>query len=99
MASNFVDFALGAVTVHVKSSRVGLALERVMAMPLDKESCTSPIFSARGFEDKILLVAVAVLLGAYIQWFLIGSYRLAGHFSQRGGLVDPTGEHLLVAKF
>ncbi len=70
-----------------------------MAMPLDKESSTSPIFSARGFEDEVLLVAMALLLDAYMQWFHIGSYRLAGHFSQRGGLVDPTGEHLLVAMF
>ncbi len=28
-----------------------------------------------------------MLLDAYMQWFHIGSYRLAGHFSQRGGLV------------
>ena len=81
--SNFVDFAFVSVTEHAKSLKLGLGLERVMAMPLDKESCTSPIFSARGFEDKILLVAVALLLGAYIQWFLIGSYPLGEHFYRR----------------
>jgi len=26
-----------------------------------------------------------LLLDAYMQWFHIGSYRLAGFFSQRGG--------------
>ena len=81
--SNFVDFAFVSVAEHAKSLKLGLGLERVMAMPLDKESCTSPIFSARGFEDKILLVAVALLLGAYIQWFLIGSYPLGEHFYRR----------------
>ena len=30
-------------------------------------------------------------LDAYMQWFHIGSYRLAGLFSQRGGLVYLTG--------
>jgi hypothetical protein len=30
-----------------------------------------------------------LLLDAYMQWFHIGSYRLAGLFSQRGGLVRP----------
>jgi hypothetical protein len=40
-----------------------------------------------------------LLLDAYMQWFHIGSYRLAGLFSQRGGLVHITGKHLLVAKF
>jgi hypothetical protein len=29
-----------------------------------------------------LLVAMALLLDAYMQWFYIGSYRLAGFFSQ-----------------
>jgi hypothetical protein len=28
-----------------------------------------------------------LLLDAYMQWFHIGSYRLATRFSQRGGLV------------
>jgi hypothetical protein len=45
------------------------------------------LFSARGFEDEVLLVAMALLLDAYMQWFHIGSYRLAGLFSQRRGLV------------
>jgi hypothetical protein len=40
-----------------------------------------------------------LFLEAYMQWFHIGSYRLAGLFSQRGGLVLPTGEQLLVAIF
>jgi hypothetical protein len=30
---------------------------------------------------------MALLLDAYMQWFHIGSYRLAARFSQRGGLV------------
>jgi hypothetical protein len=34
---------------------------------------------------------MALLLDAYMQWFHIGSYRLAGLFSQRGGLVRPKG--------
>jgi hypothetical protein len=38
------------------------------------------MFSARGFEDEVLLVAMALLLDAYMQWFHVGSYRLAGHF-------------------
>jgi hypothetical protein len=45
------------------------------------------MFLTRGFEDEVLLIAMALLLDAYMQWFHIGSYRLAGHFSQRGGLV------------
>jgi hypothetical protein len=68
-------------------------------MPLDRTSSTSPVFSARGFEDEVLLVAMALLLDAYMQWFHIGSYRLAARFSQRGRLVHPTGKHLLVAMF
>jgi hypothetical protein len=68
-------------------------------MPLDRASSTSPIFSARGFEDEVLLVAMALLLDAYMQWFHIGSYRLAGLFSQRGGLVHARVKHLLVAMF
>jgi hypothetical protein len=40
-----------------------------------------------------------LLLDAYMQWFHIGSYRLAGLFSQRGGLVHPTGKHSLMAMF
>jgi len=47
----------------------------------------------------VLLVAMALLLDAYMQWFHTGSYRLAGLFSQWVGLVHPTGEHLLVAMF
>jgi hypothetical protein len=42
---------------------------------------------------------MALLLDAYMQWFHIGSYRLAGLFSQRGGLVHVTGKHLLVSMF
>jgi hypothetical protein len=34
---------------------------------------------------------MALLLDAYMQWFHIGSYRLAGLFSQRGGLVHTKG--------
>jgi len=41
----------------------------------------------------VLLVAMDLLLDAYMQWFHIGSYRLAVLFSQRGGLVHPTGKH------
>ena len=52
------------------------------AMPLDRASSTSPIFLARRFEDEVLLVAMDLLLDAYMQWFHIGSYRLAGLFSQ-----------------
>jgi hypothetical protein len=33
-----------------------------------------------------------LLIDAYMQWFHIGSYRLAGLFSQRGGLVYLTGK-------
>jgi hypothetical protein len=51
------------------------------------------MFSASGFEDEVLLVAMDLLLDAYMQWFHIGSYRLAVLFSQRGGLVHPTGKH------
>jgi len=40
-----------------------------------------------------------LLLDAYMQCFHIGSYRLATHFSQRGGLVPTAGKHLLVAMF
>jgi hypothetical protein len=61
------------------------SLAAVLAMPLDRASNTSPIFSARGFEDEVLLVAMDLLLDAYMQWFHIGSYRLAGLFSQRVG--------------
>lgn len=43
------------------------------------------------------LVTMDFLLDAYMHWFHIGLYRLAGHFSQRGGLVHSTGKHLLVA--
>jgi len=32
------------------------------------------------------------LLDAYLQWIHIGSYRLAGLFSHRGGLVHPKGK-------
>lgn len=39
----------------------------------------------------VLLVAMALLLDAYMQWIHIGSYRLAARFSQRGGLVHPKG--------
>jgi hypothetical protein len=35
---------------------------------------------------------MALLLDAYMQWFHIGSYRLAVLFSQRGGLVHLTGK-------
>jgi hypothetical protein len=31
-----------------------------------------------------LLVAMALLLDAYMQWFHIGSYRLAWHFFSAG---------------
>jgi hypothetical protein len=34
---------------------------------------------------------MGLLLDAYMQWFHIGSYRLAGLFSQRGGLVHAKG--------
>jgi hypothetical protein len=47
------------------------------------------MFSARGFEDEVLLVAMALLLDAYMQWFHIDSYRLAARFSQRGGWCIP----------
>jgi hypothetical protein len=57
------------------------------------------MFSARGFEDDVFLVAMALLLDAYMQWFHIGSYRLAVLFSQWGGLVHTTGKHLPVATF
>ena len=57
----------------------------VLAMPQDRPSSTSPMFSTRGFEDEVLLVALGLLLDAYMQWFHIGSYRLATRFSQRGG--------------
>ena len=57
-------------------------LAAVLAMPLDRASRTSPIFSARGFADEVLLVAMDLLLDAYMQWFHIGSYRLATRFSQ-----------------
>jgi hypothetical protein len=67
------------------------SLAAVLAMPLDKASSTSPIFSARGFEDEVLLLAMALVLGAYMQWFHIGSYRLAARFSQWGALVHPKG--------
>jgi hypothetical protein len=60
------------------------SLAAVLAMPLDRASSTSPIFSARGFEDAVLLVAMALLLDAYMQWFHIGSYRLAWHFFSGG---------------
>jgi hypothetical protein len=43
----------------------------------------------------VLLAAMALLLDAYMQWFHIGSYRLAGFFSQRGGLVHVTGKQAL----
>jgi len=33
-----------------------------------------------------------LLLDAYMQWFHIGSYRLAARFSQQGGLVHFTGK-------
>jgi hypothetical protein len=49
------------------------------------------MFLTRGFEDEVLLIAMALLLDAYMQWFHTGSYRLIGHFSQRGGLVQPKG--------
>jgi hypothetical protein len=49
------------------------------------------MFSARGFEDGVLLVAMALLLDAYMQWFHIGSYRLAGFFSQQGVVHAPRG--------
>jgi len=35
---------------------------------------------------------MALLLDAYMQWFHIGSYRLAARFSQQGGLVHFTGK-------
>jgi hypothetical protein len=57
------------------------------------------MFSTRGFEDEVLLVAMGLLLDDYMQWFHIGSYRLAGLFSQRGGLVPARVKHLLVAMF
>jgi hypothetical protein len=59
-----------------------LGFAAVLAMPLDRTSRTSSIFSAGGSED-VLLVAIDLLLDAYMQWFHIGSYRLAGYFSQR----------------
>jgi len=65
-----------------------------MAMPLDKESCTSPIFSARGFEDEVLLVGMDLLLDAYMQWFHIGSYRLAVFFFSAGGIGATHGQAL-----
>ena len=43
------------------------------------------MFSARGFEDELLLVAMALLLDAYMHWFHIGSYRLARRFFSAGG--------------
>jgi hypothetical protein len=49
------------------------------------------MFLACGFEDEVWLVAMDLLLDADMQWFHIGSYRLAGRFSQRGGLVRPKG--------
>jgi hypothetical protein len=45
-----------------------------------RTSSTSLMFLARGFEDEVLLAAMDLLLDAYMQWFPIGSYRLAGHF-------------------
>ena len=45
------------------------------------------MFLARGFEDEVLLVAMALLLDAYMQWFHIGSYRLARCFFSAGGVV------------
>ena len=50
--SNFVDFAFVSVAEHAKSLKLGLGLERVMAMPLDKESCTSPIFQPEGSKIR-----------------------------------------------
>jgi hypothetical protein len=38
------------------------------------------MFLARWFEDEVLLEAMDLLLDACMQWFHIGSYRLAGHF-------------------
>ena len=58
------------------------SLTTVLAMPLDRASSTSLIFSVREFEDEVLLVAMGLLLDACMQWFHIGSYRLAGFFSQ-----------------
>jgi hypothetical protein len=68
------------------------SLAAVLAMPLDKASSMSPIFSARGFEDGVLLVAMELLFDTYVQWFHIGSYQLATRFSQRGGWVHLTGK-------
>jgi hypothetical protein len=65
------------------------SLAAVLAMPLDRASSKSPIFSALWAPDEVLLVAMALLLDAYMQWFHIGSYRLAKRFSQLGGLVRP----------
>jgi hypothetical protein len=42
------------------------------------------MFSAREFEDEVLLVAMDLLLDAYMQWFHIGSYRLARRFFSAG---------------
>ena len=73
----------GASGAKSLGSNLGL-LAAVLAMPLDRASRTSPIFSARGFEDEVFLVAMDLLLDAYMQWFHIGSYRLAEHFFSAG---------------
>jgi hypothetical protein len=56
----------------------------VLAMPLDRTSSTSPMFSAREFEDEVLLLAMVLFLDAYMQWFHRGSYRLARRFFTAG---------------
>ena len=42
------------------------SLAAVWAIPLDRASSTSPRFSNRGFEDEVLLVAMDLLLDAYM---------------------------------
>ena len=40
--------------------------------------------STPGFEDEVLLVAMALLLDAYMRWLHIGSYRLTRRFFSVG---------------
>jgi hypothetical protein len=67
------------------------SLAAVLAMPLDRASSTSPIFSACGFEDEVLLVIMNLLLDACMQFSHTGLFRLAARFSQWGALVHPKG--------
>jgi hypothetical protein len=70
------------------------SLAAVLAMPLNRASSTSPIFSGREFEDEVFLVAMDLLLDAYMQWFHIGSYRLAVFFFSAGGIGATHGQAL-----